>query len=89
MLIFAALFVLAHTVYGQTTATAVAASTLTSGSPTASSTATTWKISVGNDFKFQPDVTQASVGDIIEFDFMPPNHSVVRAEWVSALLQKR
>ncbi|KAF2489414.1 hypothetical protein BU16DRAFT_421240, partial [Lophium mytilinum] len=33
------------------------------------------------DHKFRPDVTQANVGDIIEFDFFPPNHSVVRAEY--------
>lgn len=82
MLISAALLALAQSVYGQSASGVVAASTSTFGSPTASSTraAATWKISVGIDHKFTPDVTQALIGDLIEFDFMPLNHSVVRAE---------
>ncbi|OCK91779.1 uncharacterized protein K441DRAFT_454411, partial [Cenococcum geophilum 1.58] len=51
-------------------------------SATTSSVQQTHTISVGNgDHKFNPSVTQASVGDLIEFDFFPPNHSVVRAEY--------
>ncbi|KAK5002765.1 Pho80p cyclin, partial [Cryomyces antarcticus] len=34
----------------------------------------------GNN-RFVPDITQASVGDIIQFQFFPPNHSVIRAEY--------
>ncbi|OCK79598.1 hypothetical protein K432DRAFT_382938 [Lepidopterella palustris CBS 459.81] len=39
-------------------------------------------VSVGKGgFKFDPDTITANVGDIIEFQFFPPNHSVVRAEY--------
>ena len=31
--------------------------------------------------KFSPDVTLASVGDVIEFQFYPTNHSVIRADY--------
>ncbi|OCK72987.1 hypothetical protein K432DRAFT_411133 [Lepidopterella palustris CBS 459.81] len=53
-------------------------------SPTSTSSAApqTHTITVGNgDHKFRPDVTQAEIGDTIEFDFYPANHSVVRAEY--------
>lgn len=51
-------------------------------SRTSSSAATTWTITVGKATnQFTPDVIQADVGDIIEWDFFPPNHSVVRAEY--------
>ncbi|PVH96339.1 hypothetical protein DM02DRAFT_731289 [Periconia macrospinosa] len=52
-------------------------------SPTASSSsaARTHTISVGIDHKFKPEVTQTEPGDLIEFAFFPPNHSVVRAEY--------
>ncbi len=33
------------------------------------------------DHTFQPDVTQAEVGDYVEFQFYPTNHSVVRAAY--------
>ncbi|KAF2637515.1 hypothetical protein P280DRAFT_552183 [Massarina eburnea CBS 473.64] len=53
-----------------------------SASKTSSAPAQTYTVQVGNgDHKFKPDVVQAAVGDIIEFDFFPPNHSVVRAEY--------
>jgi hypothetical protein len=52
-----------------------------SPSATSSAPAQTHTISVGIDHKFQPDVTQAEIGDIINFQFFPPNHSVVRAEY--------
>ncbi|KAF2187405.1 hypothetical protein K469DRAFT_569532 [Zopfia rhizophila CBS 207.26] len=49
---------------------------------TASGSTPTHTIKVGSgDHKFRPEVTQAEVGDIIEFNFFPPNHSVVRAEY--------
>ncbi|KAF2710145.1 hypothetical protein K504DRAFT_342636, partial [Pleomassaria siparia CBS 279.74] len=42
----------------------------------------THTISVGNgDHKFRPEITQAEIGDTIEFQFFPANHSVVRAEY--------
>ena len=48
---------------------------------TSSAVAATFTVEVGRgDHKFTPDVVQANVGDIIQFDFFPPNHSVVRAE---------
>ncbi|KAK7631240.1 hypothetical protein IWX48DRAFT_524906, partial [Phyllosticta citricarpa] len=43
---------------------------------------TTHTILVGKlDHKFEPDVVQAPVGDIIQFQFYPVNHSIVRAEY--------
>ncbi|KAF1926465.1 uncharacterized protein M421DRAFT_422794 [Didymella exigua CBS 183.55] len=33
------------------------------------------------DHKMRPEVTEAAVGDFIEFDFYPLNHSIVRAEY--------
>ncbi|KAF2475682.1 uncharacterized protein BDR25DRAFT_379174 [Lindgomyces ingoldianus] len=57
-------------------------SQLGSPSRTSSTPAKTYTISVGNgDHKFRPDVTQAEIGSIVEFDFYPQNHSVVRAEY--------
>lgn len=57
-------------------------SLLSGSSQTSSSAATTWTVSVGKATnQFTPDVIQADVGDIVEFDFFPPNHSVVRAEY--------
>ncbi|KAF2684487.1 hypothetical protein K458DRAFT_302886, partial [Lentithecium fluviatile CBS 122367] len=32
------------------------------------------------DHKFKPDNVKASLGDVVEFQFYPSNHSVVRAE---------
>lgn len=61
-----------------------------SGSPTATQTASsisssaiaTHTVLVGKaDHKFEPDVTQARIGDFIKFQFYPTNHSVVRAEY--------
>jgi plastocyanin len=37
-------------------------------------------VTVGKDNEFQPEVIQADVGDIVEFLFLPKNHSVTRAE---------
>ncbi|KAF2201544.1 hypothetical protein GQ43DRAFT_471686 [Delitschia confertaspora ATCC 74209] len=63
-------------------------SIITSSTTTSSGAAHTHTISVGQgDHKFRPDVTQAEIGDvstaffIIEFNFFPQNHSVVRAEY--------
>jgi plastocyanin len=51
-------------------------------SKTSKSAAATWTITVGKaEHKFQPDTVQAEVGDLIVYDFFPPNHSVVRAEY--------
>ncbi|KAF2824277.1 hypothetical protein CC86DRAFT_408377 [Ophiobolus disseminans] len=51
-----------------------------SSSLTSSALAQTHTIQVGlADHKFKPDVTNAAVGDIVEFRFYPANHSVVRA----------
>jgi plastocyanin len=61
---------------------AASISTDTKPSPTTTAVVQTHTISVGNgDHKFRPDVTQAEVGDTIEFTFYPANHSVVRAEY--------
>ncbi|KAF2795912.1 hypothetical protein K505DRAFT_416167 [Melanomma pulvis-pyrius CBS 109.77] len=61
---------------------AASSSTGTKPSPTTTAAAQTHTVTVGNgDHKFRPDVTQAKVGDFIEFTFYPANHSVVRAEY--------
>lgn len=93
MLVFAALLALAQSVSGQISSSFVAATTTStinrpSGTSLSVRPAATYKISVGIDHKFSPDITQALVGDLIEFDFMPLNHSVVRAEYVSALSEQ-
>jgi plastocyanin len=60
---------------------ATSVSAQSSPTSTSSAPAATWTVGVGRgDHKFEPDLVQASVGDIIQFDFFPPNHSVVRAE---------
>lgn len=44
--------------------------------------AQTHAVAVGKgNHQFVPDSIQAEVGDIVEFQFFPPNHSVVRAEY--------
>ncbi|KAF2437827.1 hypothetical protein P171DRAFT_173807 [Karstenula rhodostoma CBS 690.94] len=54
----------------------------TPSSISSSAPAQTFTVQVGNgDHKFKPDVIQAEVGDIVEFDFYPVNHSVIRAEY--------
>ncbi|KAL2351036.1 hypothetical protein BJ546DRAFT_954474 [Cryomyces antarcticus] len=51
---------------------------------TTSSAVQTHTITVGKgDNKFVPDVVLANVGDIIQYQFFPPNHSVARAEYLS------
>lgn len=53
-----------------------------SDSSTSSSVPQTYTIQVGLlDHKIRPEVTEAAVGDWIEFDFYPLNHSIVRAEY--------
>lgn len=70
-----------------TTATTAASSspsptTLQSSTKTSSSATQTHTIQVGLlDHKMRPETTEAAVGDIIEFDFYPLNHSIVRAEY--------
>ncbi|KIW07719.1 hypothetical protein, variant [Verruconis gallopava] len=45
--------------------------------------AATFTVDVGKGgHTFRPDVIQADVGDIVQFNFFPPNHSVVRAEYL-------
>ncbi|KAK4996065.1 hypothetical protein LTR28_000314, partial [Elasticomyces elasticus] len=51
---------------------------------TTSSAVQTHTITVAKgDHKYVPDVVQAKVGDIIQFQFFPQNHSVARAEYLS------
>ncbi|KAF9693922.1 hypothetical protein EKO04_007808 [Ascochyta lentis] len=53
-----------------------------SSTTTTPSTFQTHTIQVGLlDHKMRPETTEAAVGDFIEFDFYPLNHSVVRAEY--------
>ena len=61
-------------------------STTLQSSASVSSTTTsepqTHTIQVGLlDHKMRPETTEAAVGDFVEFDFYPLNHSVVRAEY--------
>lgn len=40
------------------------------------------EVTVGNaGFSYSPNTTRAKVGDIINFQFFPPNHSVIRAQY--------
>lgn len=56
--------------------------TFQSSISTSSSAPQTHTIQVGLlDHKMRPEITEAAVGDIIEFDFYPLNHSIVRAEY--------
>ena len=56
--------------------------TFQSMSSTSSSAPQTHIIQVGLlDHKIRPDTTEAAIGDIIEFNFYPANHSIVRAEY--------
>ncbi|TKA63306.1 hypothetical protein B0A49_13123 [Cryomyces minteri] len=51
---------------------------------TTSSAVQTHTVTVGKgDNKFVPDVVLANAGDIIQYQFFPPNHSVARAEYLS------
>ncbi len=36
------------------------------------------------DLKFEPNTTTADVGDVLEFHFMPHNHSVVLGDFTDA-----
>ncbi|KAK7534050.1 uncharacterized protein J3D65DRAFT_700665 [Phyllosticta citribraziliensis] len=67
----------------RSSASAQAISVTRVGAPSATNSAvTTHTILVGKlDHKFEPDVVQAPVGDIIQFQFYPVNHSIVRAEY--------
>jgi plastocyanin len=38
--------------------------------------ATTVNVTVGIENEFRPDVIQANIGDVVQFLFMPTNHSV-------------
>ncbi|OMP85334.1 hypothetical protein BK809_0004004 [Diplodia seriata] len=73
------LVLLSTGVFAQSSGSAIATDSVSS---TTSSAATTHTVLVGKaDHKFEPDVTQAPVGDFIKFQFYPNNHSVVRAEY--------
>ncbi|KAK4915856.1 hypothetical protein LTR28_013499, partial [Elasticomyces elasticus] len=68
-------------VSSQTTSSSGSLGTATA---TTSSAVQTHTITVGKgDNKFVPDVVLANVGDIIQYQFFPPNHSVARAEYLS------
>ncbi|KAF2146015.1 uncharacterized protein K452DRAFT_315280 [Aplosporella prunicola CBS 121167] len=55
----------------------------TTSSSTTSSSVPTHTVLIGKaDHKVQPDVVQAAVGDMVQFNFYPANHSVVRAEYL-------
>ncbi|KAI7789004.1 hypothetical protein LA080_005108 [Diaporthe eres] len=86
--IFAGLTAFATVVSAQSTEDSDSATSSTPASRTASATssstsaANTIDVSVGAEgYKFTPQVTNASVGDIIRFRFYPTGHSVVRAEY--------
>jgi plastocyanin len=49
------------------------------GTSTAAAATHTVEVGKGGHF-FIPDVVQVNAGDIVQFDFFPTNHSVVRAE---------
>ena len=40
------------------------------------------QVDVGNgNYQYSPQVTYAAVGDVVQFNFYPTNHSVTRAEY--------
>src|SRR4051812_21596617 len=57
-----------------------------SATPTSSGKPTVHTIKAGaGGFKFDPqEITNVSVGDIVTWEFYPPDHSVARAEFGSA-----
>jgi plastocyanin len=57
-----------------------------SATPTSSGEPTVHTIKAGSGgFKFDPpELHNVSVGDIVTWEFYPPDHSVARAEWQSA-----
>lgn len=56
--------------------------TLQPSTVTSSAGPATHTVQVGLlDHKMRPGTTEAAVGDIVEFDFYPLNHSIVRAEY--------
>lgn len=56
-----------------------------SQSPTTpSQPAQTHKVLVSKgDHVFDPDTIDANIGDVVEFEFYPKNHSVVRADYLT------
>lgn len=77
-----ALLLLSH-LFSFTSAQSSSSGSTPSGTATSSSAATTWTISVGEGSNvFKPSAIQANIGDIIQFDFYPANHSVARAEYL-------
>lgn len=82
--VFVGMTALATGVMAQSTTSATkTTSSSSSSTSTSASAGATHSISVGAEgFKFSPDtVTNASIGDIIEFRFYPTGHSVVRSEY--------
>lgn len=79
-----AIFLLSHLLsFGSAQSSTSGGGSTASGTATSSSAATTWTVSVGEGSNvFKPNVVQANIGDIIEFDFYPANHSVCRAEYL-------
>lgn len=73
---------LLSSLYGGSLAQAAA----TSSASGASSTPTIHKVTVGggNSFTYDPNTTFAAVGDIVVFEFLPTNHSVIRAEYTGS-----
>ena len=58
----------------------VSAQELQPPSTTTRAAASTFTVEVGKgDHAFRPDVIQAKMGDSVQFNFNPLNHSVVRA----------
>lgn len=44
----------------------------------------TIRVGYGGNFVFDPETTNADVGDLVVFDFFPTNHSVVRGEYTKS-----
>ncbi|KAJ9131292.1 hypothetical protein NKR23_g11770 [Pleurostoma richardsiae] len=70
------------TLRSATAAAAVAQATAQSSSPSTTRASVTHTINVGaGGFNFDPESTSAAIGDVIEWQFFPSNHSVVRADF--------
>ncbi|SPN97794.1 uncharacterized protein DNG_01306 [Cephalotrichum gorgonifer] len=60
----------------------VVAGAVAQGTPTSTAPSATHTVHVGRSgFKFSPNTTVAAAGDVVEFKFYPPDHSIIRANY--------
>lgn len=68
----------------------IASAATTTGAPTTTSVAPegpqthTVLVGSGGDYQYHPNSINASVGDVVSFQFYPTNHSVIRGEYTGS-----